>query len=264
MGILNVTPDSFSDGGDWYDHDRAVAHGLEMVARGAVMVDVGGESTRPGIARTTEEEELRRVLPVVTALAQEGVAVSIDTMRAEVARRCVEAGVVIVNDVSGGLADEAMLPVVAELGVPFVAMHWRAHSTEMQQLANYRDVVAEVRAELAGRAEAAFAAGIAEDRLVLDPGLGFAKDPDHNWELLRRLDEIESLGFPVLVGASRKRFLGELLARDGVDRAPKLRDAATAAITTWCAQRRIWAVRTHSVRSQRDAVEVVERLRPDA
>lgn len=262
MGILNVTPDSFSDGGDWFDHGAAIAHGLEMVARGADLVDVGGESTRPGIARTSAEEELRRVLPVVRALADRGVAVSVDTMRAEVAEATVGAGAALINDVSGGLADPEMLPVVARAGVPLVAMHWRAHSTTMQDLAHYDDVVGEVCAELGERVEAALAAGIARDALVLDPGIGFAKTADHNWELLRHLDRLEALGLPVLVGVSRKRFLGVLLAdEDGDERPPKGRDAATAAITTLCARRRVWAVRTHSVRAQRDAVAVVERLR---
>ncbi|GAB3712402.1 dihydropteroate synthase [Mariniluteicoccus flavus] len=263
MGILNVTPDSFSDGGDWFDHDTAIAHGLELAARGADIIDVGGESTRPGISRTTAAEELRRVLPVVTALAAERVAVSVDTMRAEVARATVAAGATMINDVSGGLADPDMLPVVADLDVPYIAMHWRAHSTTMQDLATYEDVVADVRRELAERVDAALAAGVREARLVVDPGIGFAKTAGHNWELLRRLDEIESLGLPVLVGVSRKRFLGELLATSGTERAPKRRDAATAAITTVCAQRRVWAVRTHSVRDQCDAIAVVERLRGD-
>lgn len=258
MGILNVTPDSFSDGGDWFDHDAAIARGREMVARGAAMVDVGGESTRPGIQRTEPDEELRRVLPVVRALAAEGIAVSVDTMRASVAAATIEAGAAIINDVSGGLAEPDILRVVADAQVPYIAMHWRAHSTEMEQLTHYDDVVADVRRELSQRVEAALAAGVREENLILDPGIGFAKDAAQNWELMRHIDAFEEMGFPVLWGVSRKRFIGELL---GPDRPPKGRDAATAALTTVCAQHGVWAVRTHSVRAHVDAVAVVERLR---
>lgn len=260
MGILNVTPDSFSDGGDWFDHHRAIDHGRALLAEGAHLIDVGGESTRPGIVRTDSAEELRRILPVVRVLAAEGAVLSIDTMRSEVARACVEAGASIINDVSGGLADPAMLPVVAELGVPYAAMHWRAHSTHMQDLAHYDDVVQDVRDELAARAEAALAAGIAEDRLILDPGIGFAKTSEHNWALLRHLDVLASLGFPLLIGVSRKRFLGDLLAVGDRLRPPKERDDASAAVTAILALQGIWAVRTHSVRQHLDAVLVAARL----
>lgn len=261
MGIVNVTPDSFSDGGDHFDTDAAIGHGRLLLAQGADILDVGGESTRPGAERPDEAEELRRVVPVVRALAAEGAVVSVDTMRANVARAVAEAGAAIINDVAGGLADEAMLPTVAELGLPYICMHWRGHGAVMNAAAVYDDVVAEVVGELEERVEACLGAGIERDRLILDPGFGFSKDVDHNWELMRHLDQVERMGFPLLVGVSRKRFLGDLLAEGGTPRPPKERDAATAAITTLMAERGIWAVRTHEVRDQRDAVEVVARLR---
>lgn len=262
MGILNVTPDSFSDGGRYLGTSDAVAHGLRLSADGADLVDVGGESTRPGAGRVPVEQEAERVLPVIARLAAAGIGVSVDTMRAEVAAAAVAAGAVIVNDVSGGLADEAMLPTVARLGVTYVAMHWRAHSDLMQSLSDYADVVVDVRAELSARAQAAIAAGIDPSRLVLDPGLGFAKTAEHNWTLLARLDELSRLGFPLLIGASRKAFLGSLLADSaGAARPATQRDDATVALTTLLAERGVWGVRTHSVRAQRDAVMVVERLR---
>lgn len=261
MAILNVTPDSFSDGGDWFDADRAIARGRTLLKEGAHIIDVGGESTRPGIARTDAAEEMRRILPVITALAGTGAVVSVDTMRAEVAEAAVGAGAALVNDVSGGLADPAMLPAVADLGIPYVAMHWRAHSTLMQRLTHYDDVVRDVRDELAVRAEAALAAGVAEERLVLDPGLGFAKTADHNWSLLAGMDALASLGFPLLVGPSRKMFLGELLRSGASPRPPKERDAATAALTAILAKQGIWAVRTHTVRNHLDAIATATRLR---
>ena len=260
MGILNVTPDSFSDGGDYLAAETAIAHGLELLADGADLIDVGGESTRPGAARIAVAEELRRVLPVIRHLADAGAVVSIDTMRAEVAVAAVEAGAAIVNDVSGGLADPAMLTTVAGFGVGYVAMHWRGQSDVMQGLTDYDDVVADVTRELAGRRDAALAAGIHPARLVLDPGLGFAKTPDQNWTLLAGLDAVAALGQPVLVGASRKRFLGELL--DG--RPPRQRDDASVALTALLAHRGVWAVRTHTVRAHADAVAVVTRLRREA
>ena len=263
VGVLNVTPDSFSDGGRWFDPDAALAHGLALAAQGADLVDVGGESTRPGAERVGTAEELRRVLPVVRALSDAGVAVSIDTMQAEVAAAAVEAGAVLVNDVSGGLADPAMLSTVAALPVAYVAMHWRGPSTVMQERTAYADVVTDVAAELRGRLEAARAAGIAEDRLVADPGIGFAKTAEHNWQLLSRLDEVGAVGVPLLVGVSRKAFLGALLADpDGRPRPPAQRDAATGALTTLLAGR-VWAVRVHAVRASRDAVAVVQRLRAE-
>lgn len=264
MGILNVTPDSFSDGGRWDDTDAAIAHGLDLVDQGADLVDVGGESTRPGAARVDLTVELDRVLPVVRALAEAGVVVSVDTMRAAVAEAAIGAGASIVNDVSGGLADPRMLSVVADAGVDYVAMHWRAHSDTMAAAARYGDVVAEVLSELGARRDAALAAGIDGDRLVLDPGLGFAKDAEHNWALLRSLPALGGLGHRLLIGASRKRFLGTLLAdpRTGAERAPIGRDAASAAITLHSAMAGVWCVRTHAVGEHRDAVAVATRLRP--
>lgn len=259
VGILNVTPDSFSDGGPYDRTETAVAHGLAMVAEGADVVDVGGESTRPGALRVSADVERARVIPVVTALAAEGVAVSVDTMRADVALAAVQAGAVMVNDVSGGLADEGMLATVAGLDVAYVAMHWRAQSDRMQQLAVYDDVVAEVAAELSHRAEAALAAGIRPDRLVLDPGLGFSKNADHNWALLRAVDTFESLGFPVMWGASRKSFLATV--GGGLSRQPQERDAATVALTSILAAAGVWGVRVHTVAANVEAVAAAATMR---
>lgn len=257
MGVLNVTPDSFSDGGQFLDADAAIAQGLALVTGGADIVDVGGESTRPGADPVSPAEEARRVVPVVRALAEHGVAVSIDTMHAATARAAVEAGAVLVNDVSGGLADPDMGATVAELGVEFVAMHWRAHSPDMDALDAYDDVVAEVRAELAARVEALAAAGVDLARIILDPGLGFSKVTDSNWPLLARMGEWSG-GARVLVGASRKRFLGAAIARDGHDApVPEQRDHATTAVTTLAAQAGAWAVRVHNATAARDAIAVV-------
>ena len=260
MGILNVTPDSFSDGGRWTDPDAAIAHGLAMLGDGADIIDVGGESTRPGAQRPDQVVELERVLPVIRALADHGAVVSVDTMRSDVAQAALAAGAVIVNDVSGGLADEHMLPVVADAGAIYIAMHWRAPSLSMQQFAVYDapgGVVATVREELAGRVDAALAAGIEPEQLVLDPGLGFAKTAEHNWALVRRLDEVAALGFPILVGASRKAFLGALLAdSEGVPRGVADREGANVALTVILAQRGVWGVRVHDVRPNRDAIDV--------
>jgi dihydropteroate synthase len=258
MGILNVTPDSFSDGGRHDTVESAVAHGLALAAAGADYVDVGGESTRPGADRVAPEEELRRVLPVVAELARSGVAVSVDTTRSEVAAAAVAAGAVLVNDVSGGLADPMMGPVVAEAGVPWVLMHRRGDSRDMYDEAGYDDVVADVRRELCRRVDAALAAGVAAERLVVDPGLGFAKHPEHDLALLADLDRITDLGFPVLVGASRKRFLGALLATaDGHPRPPDQRDSATLATSVLAARAGAWGVRVHDVAGSADAVRVV-------
>ncbi|MER5732953.1 dihydropteroate synthase [Streptomyces sp. NPDC002138] len=257
MGVVNVTPDSFSDGGRWFDTTAAVKRGLDLVVQGADLVDVGGESTRPGATRVDEEEELRRVVPVVRGLASEGVAVSVDTMRATVAARAVEAGAVLVNDVSGGLADPGMIAAVAAAEVPFVVMHWRGFSEGMNGLAVYDDVVAEVTAELRDRIDAVIAGGISPGRLVVDPGLGFAKNADHDLALVAHLPELRALGFPLLVAASRKRFLGRVLA--GSDAAPppaRERDAATAAVSAIAAHEGAWAVRVHEVRATADAVRV--------
>ncbi len=263
MGIVNVTPDSFSDGGRYVDPDAAVAHGRRLLADGADVLDVGGESTRPGATRPLLEEELARVVPVIEALAQDAV-VSVDTMRSEVAREAVRAGARIVNDVSGGLADPAILEVVAESGCSYVAMHWRGHADAMQSRAAYDEtggVVATVCAELSERVAAARAAGIPDDRLVLDPGLGFAKTGDHNWALVAGLEQLHRLGLPLLVGGSRKSFLGSLLAGpDGVARPVDDREAASTALTLLLAQRGVWGVRVHDVRASRDALRVLHRL----
>ncbi|MET7365290.1 dihydropteroate synthase [Streptomyces sp. NPDC005566] len=257
MGVVNVTPDSFSDGGHWFDTTAAIKHGLELVAEGADLIDVGGESTRPGASRVDESEELRRVIPVVRELASEGVTISVDTMRARVAEQAVAAGAALVNDVSGGLADPDMVPVVAAAGVPFVVMHWRGFSESMNSRAVYEDVVAEVIAELRTRMDAVIAGGVAPEKLVIDPGLGFAKDASHDLALMAHLGELRDLGRPVLVAASRKRFLGHVLAGEGAAPPPaRERDAATAAISALSARAGAWAVRVHEVRATADAVRV--------
>lgn len=256
MGVVNVTPDSFSDGGRWFGHDAAVEQGLALVGQGADIIDVGGESTRPGAARVEPAEEGRRVVPVVRDLVAQGCVVSVDTMRAEVARECLEVGAHIVNDVSAGLADDAMTRLVAESGAAYVAMHWRGHSDRMAELATYRDVVGEVRDELSARLDALVSAGADPEQVILDPGLGFSKNSAHNWALLRGLDQLLALGRPVLVAASRKRFLGHLLADDDL-RPPLQRDDATAAITALSAAAGVWGVRVHEVAANADAVRVV-------
>jgi dihydropteroate synthase len=257
VGVLNVTPDSFSDGGRYLDLDDAVAHGVAMFRRGADLVDVGGESTRPGADRVPAEVEAGRVTPVIRALVAEGVPVSVDTTRAEVASAALEAGASIVNDVSGGLADPAMAPLVASARVPYVLMHWRGHSRQMDRLAVYDDVVRDVRDELCRQVDAALAAGVASDDIILDPGLGFAKDATHNWQLLHGLGSLLELGFPVLVGASRKRFLGSLLG----DRPPDGREDATAAVSALAAFAGAWGVRVHDVDRSVDAVAVARAWR---
>jgi dihydropteroate synthase len=256
MGVVNVTPDSFSDGGRWLDPDAAVRQGLALVANGADLVDVGGESTRPGAGRITVAEELRRVLPVVSGLAAAGVVVSVDTMRAEVADAALACGAVLVNDVSGGLADPAMAGLVADARVPFVAMHWRGASDRMEELAVYGDVVTDVRDELARRVDALVAAGVDEECIVLDPGFGFAKRSEHGWALLGRLDALLALGRPLLVGTSRKRFLEQALAVPSDGAGPGGRDGATAATSALAAAAGAWAVRVHEARGSADAVRV--------
>jgi dihydropteroate synthase len=264
MGIVNVTPDSFSDGGRWADPDAAIEHGLRLLADGADILDIGGESTRPGATRPLVEEELGRVVPVISELAATGAAVSVDTMRAEVARAALDAGATIVNDVSGGLADPAMLEVVAASEAMYVAMHWRAHSDHMQDFASYDGpggVAGAVRAELSERVRAILAAGIDRERIVLDPGLGFAKRGEHNWELLRGLDAVCDLGFPLLVGASRKQFLGAILAdADGRPRPVDEREYAGTALTVLLAQRGVWGLRVHDVRASHDTLRVLARM----
>jgi dihydropteroate synthase len=264
MGVLNVTPDSFSDGGRWFDHARAIDHGLALFEAGVDIVDIGGESTRPGAQRVDPDEELRRVLPVVSKLAAAG-PVSIDTMHSQIARRAVDAGAILVNDVSGGLADPAMVPFVASSGIAFVVMHWRGHSADMQTRAHYDDVVVDVRRELSDRIDAILEAGADVEQLVLDPGIGFAKSPDagHNWALLKHLDRLLELGRPVLVGASRKAFLGRLLAEGGESRPPAERDYASSAITALIAAGGAWGVRVHSVEADVDAVRVAARWRAE-
>jgi dihydropteroate synthase len=262
MGVLNVTPDSFSDGGCFADPATAIAHGLEMHAAGADYVDVGGESTRPGAGRVDAEEECRRVLPVIRELAGAGVRISVDTTRAEVAEAALAAGASLVNDVSGGLADAGMAKLVAEAGVPWVLMHWRGHSREMYAAAQYGDVVTEVCAELTARVEEVVAHGVTPEQLILDPGLGFAKNAEHNWALLAGLNRLVALGLPVLVGASRKTFLGRLLAGpDGSPRPAEQRDDATLATTVLAAGAGVWGVRVHDAAASVDAVRTVEAVR---
>ena len=271
MGVVNVTPDSFSDGGAWLGADAAVAHGLDLAAEGADIVDVGGESTRPGAQRIPAEEEIRRVQPVITELARSGIPVSVDTMRARVAELAIEAGARLVNDVSGGLADPHMPRLVAKASVPYVVMHWRGHSHDMNSRAIYRDVVTEVRDELSRRVDAVVAEGVDPSMIVLDPGLGFSKLSEHNWRLLAALGDLGCLGaaagppapggtqrrFPVLVGASRKRFLGRLLAAaDGTPRSFTGSDDATVATTALAAAGGAWCVRVHKVPANADAVRV--------
>ncbi|RVW06815.1 dihydropteroate synthase [Rhodococcus spongiicola] len=259
MGVLNVTVDSFSDGGKFLDRDAAVEHGLHLQRLGVDVVDVGGESTRPGATRVDPEVEAGRVVPVIAALAAEGVTVSVDTMRASVARAAIEAGVSIVNDVSGGRADVDMARVVAEAHVPWILMHWRPAGEFVHAggSSHYDDVVREVRDELMVQVDAAVAAGVDPRALVLDPGLGFVKAADHNWQLLHRLPELAELGFPVLIGASRKRFLGSLLASaDGTDRPPSGREVATAVISALAVTNGAWGVRVHDAQASLDAIAV--------
>ncbi|AVT36299.1 dihydropteroate synthase [Plantactinospora sp. BB1] len=257
IGVLNVTPDSFSDGGRYADLDAAVRHGVEMHSDGAHLVDVGGESTRPGADRVDAETEAARVLPVIRELAARGVPMSVDTYRAGVAAAALAAGATVVNDVSGGLADPDMAKVVAEAGCPWILMHWRAHAKRMQELAHYTDVVTDVRTELAQRVSDALAAGVAADRIVLDPGLGFAKRPADNWQLTARLPELLALGYPLLFGASRKSYLGALLAGpDGTPRPTDGRTAATIATSVLAVAAGAWGVRVHDVRETVDALAV--------
>lgn len=263
MGIINVTADSFSDGGRYLDADAAIGHGTELIAAGADVVDVGGESTRPGAIRVDASEEAARVAPVISGLAASGVSISVDTMRASVAEVAIESGATVINDVSGGRADPNMARVVADAGLPWILMHWRAVDSasfthRIDDVGGYRDVVAEVSGELLAQVDAAVSAGVDPDRIILDPGLGFAKTAEHNWALLHALPTLVGLGFPVLVGASRKRFLGTLLAEHGQQRPPAGREVATAAISALAAANGAWAVRVHDVAASRDAVAVAD------
>jgi dihydropteroate synthase len=246
MGILNVTPDSFADGGRHNDFEAAVNRGHEMLAEGVDIIDIGGESTKPGVDRVSEEEELARVIPVIKELAKVGARISIDTMRASTAKAAIEAGAQIINDVSGGLADPDMLPTAAQLGVPYIAMHWRGHSKDMNSRAVYGDVVRDVISEMQERVSAALDAGITKDKLIIDPGIGFAKDAHQNWEIIDSIDEFVALGYPVLIGASRKRFLGG----DNPDE----REAATIELTKRLSTSGIWGVRVHSVKPHKEVL----------
>jgi dihydropteroate synthase len=246
MGILNITPDSFADGGKYNNFESAIRRGQEMIAEGVDIIDIGGESTKPGAERITLEEELHRVIPVVRELSQLGIKISIDTMRSEVARKAIDAGASIINDVSGGLADPEMLTTAASLELPYIAMHWRGHSKDMNSQAVYKDVVSEVIEELQERITASLDAGIKKDNLIIDPGIGFAKDADHNWAIIDSISTFVDLGYPVLVGASRKRFLG------GDN--PDLREAATIALTQKLSTTGIWAIRVHSVKPHKEVM----------
>jgi dihydropteroate synthase len=261
MGVVNVTPDSFSDGGLFFDASAAVAHGRELVEQGADIIDIGGESTRPGAVRPTVQEEIRRVIPVVEGLADTGAWISVDTMRSEVAEAAVGAGARIINDVSGGLADRRMTAVAARTGAGFVAMHWRGHSHDMQTRAVYDDVTADVCRELADQVGAALDAGVRREQIVIDPGLGFAKTAEQNWVLLQHLSAFQEMRLPVLVGASRKSFLATVGSRDGRPVPAEQRDFATAAVSVVLAQADVWAIRVHDVRSTFAACDVVKHLR---
>jgi dihydropteroate synthase len=246
MGILNLTPDSFADGGRHNSFDAGVARGLEMIAEGVDIIDIGGESTRPGADRISAEEEQARVMPVIAELSKRGARISIDTMRADTAEKAVQAGASIVNDVSGGLSDPAMFATVKKLGVPYILMHWRGESKEMNSRAIYTDVVHDVISEINSQIDAALDAGINKSQIIIDPGLGFAKDAEHNWEILRNLKQFTSMGYPVLIGASRKRFLGG----DNPDE----REAATVELTKTLVPQGIWGVRVHSVKPHVDVI----------
>ena len=258
MGILNVTPDSFADGGRHFDFESAINRAKEMISEGVDIIDVGGESTRPGADRVTEEIERDRVIPVITELAELGATLSIDTTRANIAQAAIGAGATLVNDVSGGLADPKMAALIASnSNIQYVVMHWRGHSKDMQKAAEYQNVVTEVKDELDDRVIALTKAGVLPEQIILDPGIGFAKSSAHNWELLKNIDRLNLLGFPILVGASRKRFLGDLLGATVADD----RESASISLTTHLAKAGVWGVRTHSVKPHRDAIAVVEEMR---
>jgi dihydropteroate synthase len=258
LGILNVTPDSFADGGKFLDPAAAITQGRRLIAEGADIIDVGGESTRPGADRVSEEEELKRVMPVITELVKDGAVISVDTTRSEVAKAAIAAGATYVNDVSGGLADEKMAALIAaNPKVQYIVMHWRGESKDMQSKAVYKDVVKEVKDELDQRVVELLKAGVQAEQIILDPGIGFAKEPEHNWEILQNIERFQLLGYPILIGASRKRFLGELVNAKDADN----REAASIALTAQLARLEIWGVRTHSVKPHLDAIAVADRLR---
>ena len=258
MGILNITPDSFADGGKYLSKADAITQGRRLIAEGADIIDVGGESTRPGANRVSEEEELARVIPVITELVKDGAIISVDTMRSAVATAAIKAGALYVNDVSGGLADEKMAKLIANNPkIQYIVMHWRGHSKDMQKQAVYTDVVKEVMDELDERVSLLLKSGVLAEQIILDPGIGFAKESDHNWKILQNIERLQLLGYPLLIGASRKRFLGELLNTSDTDS----REAATIALTTELARLKIWGVRTHTVKAHQDAISVIEQLR---
>ena len=258
LGILNVTPDSFADGGKFLETADAITQGRKLITEGADIIDVGGESTRPGAERVSAEEELKRVIPVITELVKDGAIVSVDTTRAEVAKAAIKAGATYVNDVSGGLADEKMAQLIAaNPKVQYIVMHWRGESKDMQSKAIYKDVVKEVKDELDDRVSELIKAGVQAEQIILDPGIGFAKEAEHNWQILQNIERFQLLGYPILVGASRKRFLGELINAKNADD----REAASIALTAELARLNIWGVRTHSVKPHRDAIAVADRLR---
>ena len=258
LGILNVTPDSFADGGKFLEPAAAIIQGRKLITEGADIIDVGGESTRPGAERVSEEVELKRVIPVITELVKDGAVVSVDTTRSEVAKAAIKAGATYVNDVSGGLADEKMAQLIAaNPKVQYIVMHWRGESKDMQSKAIYKDVVKEVKDELDDRVSELIKAGVQAEQIILDPGIGFAKEPEHNWQILQNIERFQLLGYPILVGASRKRFLGELINAKNADD----REAASIALTAELARLNIWGVRTHSVKPHRDAIAVADRLR---
>lgn len=258
MGILNVTPDSFADGGKYFSKQDAITQGRRLFTEGADIIDIGGESTRPGAERVNEDEELNRVIPVVVELVKDGAVVSVDTMRSKVAKEAISAGAKYINDVSGGLADESMANVIASnSSIQYVVMHWRGHSKQMQENAKYEDVVKDVKDELDNRVTDLINKGVSAEQIILDPGIGFAKDSVHNWQLLQNIERLQMLGFPLLIGVSRKRFLGEL----NNNSKPSDREFATIALTTELARQKVWAVRTHTVKAHKDAIAVIERLR---
>jgi len=258
MGILNITPDSFADGGKYFSKQDAVNQGRRLFTEGADIIDIGGESTRPGAERVSEDEELSRVIPVVVELVKDGAVISVDTMRSQVAKEAIAAGAKYINDVSGGLADEKMASVISSNpSIQYVVMHWRGHSKQMQENAIYEDVVKDVKEELDNRVSDLINLGVNAEQIILDPGIGFAKDSAHNWQLLKSLERLQMLGYPLLIGASRKRFLGELINNQN----PSDREFATIALTTELARQKVWAVRTHTVKPHKDAIAVIERLR---